>query len=116
MDDSAFELIETFEIALASANKHLINGELLDLLDDDFQEIGKSGRVYTKEALAPSLMQAHTFDVTLIDFNFRKLSESVILVHYKSISQGVTALQTSIWIRNNSQWRMLHHQGTVSPS
>ena len=85
------------------------------LLDDDFLEFGKSGRVYDRRTTIALL---RTDDSELVpevrDFEARQLSPDVVLVTYRSGRGDSFALRSSIWRRSGGKWRMAFHQGTAA--
>lgn len=85
------------------------------LLDSDFIEFGKSGRVYDRQT---TIQLLHADDSELLpevrDFQVRPLSPDVVLVTYRSGRGDVFALRSSIWRLRGGTWRMTFHQGTAA--
>lgn len=90
--------------------------EVDGLLADDFVEFGRSGRVYDKPTVIEALQRDPGFDAprTIMDFEARALSPSVMLVTYRVRETGT--LRSSIWRSNGEHWQMVFHQGTPSAS
>lgn len=82
-----------------------------DLLADNFEEFGSSGRAFRKSDVLDNPYTNDNCDLS--NFTFVDLAQRVTLVKYKSAARGRTALRSSIWIKNGSTWQLLHHQGTV---
>ena len=87
------------------------------LMADDFSEIGSSGKCYNKaQALQAMQQQQPGYQTSLSDFQLRSLAPGVVLltyrVHRQTINESVHSLRSSIWKRDNGQWRILFHQGT----
>lgn len=88
------------------------------LLADDFEEFGRSGRTYDKNAIMQDLSNQLSQRVEIHDFRLRSLSDGVALVTYRSSRLGdpasdeLAALRSSIWRREQGGWRMVFHQGT----
>ena len=82
------------------------------LLDDDFEEIGRSGTRFRRADLLETLRTTPGFDGprTIRDFAVRPLSDTLALVTY-TVPEFVS-LRSSIWRRIGSGWRMTFHQGT----
>jgi len=82
------------------------------LLDDEFREIGQSGRTYDKTAVLQELKEQPGFDGprSIVEFSARRLSPTVSLVTYR-VPESKT-LRSSIWRFDGAVWRMLFHQGT----
>jgi ribonuclease HI len=91
------------------------------LLAEDFQEIGSSGRVWTREQILDLLASEPTQTLSMEDFECRRIAEGVALVCYRSVRidpdthERVTALRSSLWTEKSSQWHLRFHQGTRVP-
>lgn len=84
-----------------------------DLLHDDFLEFGSTGRVYNKRMLLNMLEREQHAPVSLREFAVRELARDTALVTYRTVGQsGKEARRSSVWIRQDGQWRMAFHQGT----
>jgi len=111
-DNVTFKLIHELEIELSKPQTRSNPQRLSALLHDEFKEIGASGRTYKKaDVLRESPSNNNLYQLS--DFSFKTLSSDCILIEYQSISNGVTALRSSIWIKENNKWQILHHHGTV---
>jgi len=96
------------------------SAEQLDrLLDPDFREIGASGRLWTRaetiEALAGGGEVRRGEPIGDSEMQGRRLASDLVLLTYVSHAAGRRAWRTSLWRRSGSQWRLLHHQGTLCP-
>ncbi|WP_285728079.1 ribonuclease HI family protein [Psychromicrobium xiongbiense] len=81
------------------------------LLHPDFEEIGASGRLWSRDALIATM--AEDFVAPLIDqLNAAVLTEDAILLTYRSLGMNGAALRSSLWLRHQGQWRLRFHQGT----
>jgi len=85
------------------------------LLDDSFEEIGRSGTLYRRADLLEALHAAPGFDGprTIRDFAARPLSDALVLVTY--IVPESATIRSSLWRRTEAGWRMTFHQGTPRP-
>lgn len=96
------------------------DGERLrSMLTEDFLEFGSSGRVWTRKSIIELLATEKNFRPPAIeDFQCSLLSDRVALVTYRTLrSDGKTgehleSLRSSIWTRQEGEWRMRFHQGT----
>jgi hypothetical protein len=110
------------ERSLLSPKGRADDGELADMLTDDFLEYGSSGRVWTKpEAIAQLTREepAPSVEHQLMNAEVRHLSEDVALVTYmlrrRAPQQAeIRTLRSSIWTRTDGRWRMTFHQGTAA--
>jgi hypothetical protein len=87
------------------------------LLADDFIEIGRSGRIYDKaQVLASLAAESGVLAVETDKFEFRELTDSIVLLTYFSRTTDETnsraSLRSSIWQKIGSRWQMRFHQGT----
>ncbi|KTD11815.1 hypothetical protein Lgra_1273 [Legionella gratiana] len=91
---------------------------LVDLIDDEFIEIGSSATEYNKTAVVDWLKSNDQSERTGSSFKAHQLSEDMILLIYISsikdtpISETKYATRSSIWRLRDNRWRMIFHQGT----
>jgi hypothetical protein len=96
------------------------------LLAPDFVEVGRSGRVYDREAIVGALAadadDPSGWPVARIEsFAVRLLAASVALATYDSVHEGddgprTVARRASIWRQGGAgDWRLAYHQGTPVP-
>ena len=111
--DERFVIVEALERELASEEARSEPRRMKHLLHEDFGEFGKSGRIYDKPMILAEVPTWEYFDTVLSDFTYFGLSENVVMLKYKSDVGGIQAHRTSIWVKENSRWQMLHHQGTI---
>ena len=109
-----FELIESFERELANFESRENISRFEELIADDFEEFGSSGRVLGKSDILDSLKGKADKAYKLSNFRFRQLSRNYILVRYYSECGGRFAHRSSIWMKLDGDWRMIHHQATVT--
>jgi hypothetical protein len=86
------------------------------LLDQDFQEFGSSGRIWTR-AQTLELLATETYAApSMTDFECVLLSEAVALLTYRTVraQPGAqdSALRSSVWTNRSGTWRIRFHQGT----
>lgn len=101
------------ELALArrDATGLGVQADPLALLDDDFLEVGQSGRVWTRASIASLLAAGPAPGAAALDlesFEVTRLAETVALVTYRVA--GVR--RASIWVHRDGRWRLRYHQGT----
>jgi GNAT superfamily N-acetyltransferase len=107
--------LQSLEIELASPDTRADVSRISELLAEDFAEFGSSGKIIRKSDILAGV-GAGTFPTyELSDFTFRELAEDITLVKYRSFVSGRRALRSSIWVNNNGNWQLLHHQSTVVP-
>jgi hypothetical protein len=88
------------------------------LLAADFFEFGRSGAVWNRQQTIKALAQEPLMERSMRDFTTRLLSESVVLVTYRSVlrdpvsSKEWHALRSSVWKLIDGRWQIIFHQGT----
>ncbi|WP_457205428.1 RNase H family protein [Nocardioides sp. P5_C9_2] len=86
-------------------------GAMAALLHPEWQEIGQSGRLWTREELLGEVGPLDT-EVSLDVVSLERLSPDSILLLWRSISDDGSALRSSIWVRTPRGWQQRFHQGT----
>lgn len=86
------------------------------LLAADFEEIGASGRHWTRaEILALLAEESDGAEIEVSDLRSELLTEDLVLVQWESRRGERKARRTSRWRREADGWRLRHHQGTLIP-
>tara|TARA_R110002049_G_scaffold233475_1_gene406787 strand:+ start:1230 stop:1580 length:351 start_codon:yes stop_codon:yes gene_type:complete len=114
MPKSHHEILESQEKELVSSDVRKDRARMEELLADDFQEYGSSGRVFQKLDVLDAPGVGATYKLS--DFTFRDLAQGVTLVRYRSVTSSQTAMRSSIWVQASNRWQLLHHQATVVPN
>ncbi|WP_299037716.1 nuclear transport factor 2 family protein [uncultured Pseudokineococcus sp.] len=86
------------------------------LLDEDFTEVGASGRSWTRASVVEALLAERAAGpAPLDDVRAVALGEEVVLVTYLSDRPTRPVRRSSVWHRRDRAWRLRHHQGTPLP-
>jgi hypothetical protein len=92
---------------------------LTSLLAEDFRELGRSGRIYTRQQIIDLLATESPSPrhIPLSDPFCRQLSEDTALLIYRStrttaFKVDFHALRSSFLVRRDGRWQMIFHQGT----
>lgn len=112
MDTQLRDQLLRFEHALATRDPTGIEGGLMGLIADDFVEFGRSGRVWTRDAIREALegpSSPVSTDQAVDGFEVAELTDGVVLVTYR----GPTTNRSSIWVRRDGRWQMRFHQGSA---
>jgi ribonuclease HI len=109
--------LQVLELALARRDETAIPGGLGTLIDDEFLEIGASGRRWDRAAILDLLGVAPAEDVAIERFAAAPIAANAVLVTYRSVARrpglpARSAWRSSIWIRGGADWRIRFHQGT----
>ncbi|MEZ2372336.1 RNase H family protein [Arthrobacter sp. RCC_34] len=97
-------------------------GEVARILHPDFEEIGSSGRTWSREEMLLVLADEDHEPVDMTPLSASRLNESAILLQYRTRSAGRTVLRSSLWLLTEpassrgaaaeGTWRLRFHQGT----
>lgn len=93
------------------------NGEAVrELLHPDFREFGQSGRTWDRSSVVDTISDS-TEPIRAEGIRSTRLGPDALLLTYTAHTAGSASLRTSIWVRSNKTWLMLHAHGTTtSPS
>jgi hypothetical protein len=88
------------------------------MTDANFWEIGASGRRYSREYVLNVLTQRHSRPHEDVwearDFHCTRLSADTFMVTYTLVQNTARVTRrTTIWRRQDSEWKAVFHQGTL---
>ena len=88
--------------------------ELMNILANQFFEIGSSGKVLYKDDDDIGETGIKAVNMKMSDFEIHPLSEEIVLTTYKIFNEDTEqySLRSSIWKYNDGRWQMYFHQGT----
>lgn len=106
MKEKILELEKSlFKIEYMSDYNYLNN-----IISDNYLEIGKSGKKFTKEDVINDLINLkEDRNIKIIDFTCDKLSDNIYMVHYITMNNNDKIFRTSIWQDN----KILFHQASL---
>ena len=84
---------------------------LAALLHPDWTEIGRSGRLWTREemfAVIAPLSEPVALDTVAVS----RIDETTILLLWRAVTDQRSTLRSSLWVRDAGDWRQRFHQGT----
>lgn len=85
------------------------------LLDDDFVEIGQSGRRFTRKAIVAALRaEPGTSTAEIAERSSRVIAPDTVLLDYLLTVEERVSRRSSVW--QGSPPRLTFHQGTPAPS
>ena len=117
IEDEVAVVIER-ELALLTPEVRGVADQLEELLDPDFEEIGKSGRLWTRSEMIAALVAdtaTEQHSISFSDMNGRMVGRGFVLLTYVTEVEGRRARRSSLWRQSTKEWRVLHHQGTPIP-
>jgi hypothetical protein len=87
------------------------------MMDEDFFEIGASGKKYSREFVLEALeLRDHGAAEHLVvtDFACRQISDDTWLATYLlEQAHGRMSRRATLWRRSPQGWKILYHQGTL---
>lgn len=111
--------LRKLEESLLDSNVRRDGDRLRQVLAEDFLEFGSSGRVWTRKTIIDLLAtEMDFFPPAIEDFQCSLISDRVALVTYRTVrydrksGERLVSLRSSLWTRENGDWRMRFHQGT----
>ena len=116
-DDGLCAHLRSLELALLDPATRRDRSRVAELLAEDFEEFGSSGRVWSRAAILELLATEEYSPPAIEDFRCALLGEAVALVTYRTLrtdADGAVAavLRSSLWVRDSGTWRVRFHQGT----
>ena len=116
MDDEAIAVLVT------GAERRLLEPEvrrdpvaLEDLLHESFREIGRSGRMWTRDELIDVMTGPDAVDVqsaVVTGERVELVAPDLALLTYTLDADGMRSRRSSLWRIGDGRPRMLFHQGT----
>ncbi|ADC50639.1 putative RNAse H [Alkalihalophilus pseudofirmus OF4] len=91
--------------------------QLEELLADDFLEFASSGQVWVRDDCLGE-GGVGVVSMKIYDFEIRQLAPEVILATYRVFDEHRVSntIRSSIWKKENGNWKMSFHQGTYTKS
>jgi len=80
------------------------------LLHRDWLEIGRSGRLCTREEILDEIAPIEPVDLEVV--SVEELSADTILLVWRASADGRSTLRSSLWVRAGRGWQQRFHQGT----
>jgi ribonuclease HI len=111
-DMSPEAIVESLERELLRPETRADLGRTGVLLHPDFTEIGSAGRIWTRDDLMMALEEDPDGPTDLEVLGAERLGEGTILLTYRCYSRSGTAMHSSLWVLDGTQWRLRFHQGT----
>ena len=92
-----------------------------ELLHPDFEEVGRSGHVYSRDEVLQALpSEALAGTIVASAFAATLLSPGVVLLRFRTVleqpdgTRTKHSLRSSIWLLNQGRWQLRYHQGTAA--
>jgi ribonuclease HI len=112
IEETDEEVVVRLERELLEPGIRADASRLAAILHTDFEEIGRSGRLWGREAIVQALAEEKPAGVDFELLGSDRLSPESILLTIRTTDDRGTALRSSLWLRVNGRWRLRFHQGT----
>ncbi|MEO5901213.1 MAG: DUF4440 domain-containing protein [Ilumatobacteraceae bacterium] len=113
MAERDLRMVRASERRLQDPSVRASAAQLEELLDDEFVEIGSSGRVWKRLEITDELTSSPGLEgVTTSELTARHAVADVIVVTYTTTEPSGTTQRSSWWRATGSGWRCFFHQGT----
>ncbi len=123
MPESLVQTLSRLESELHQPMVRRNSAQVRMLLHPDFEEVGRSGSLYTREAIVAALLdetEPSTGEITADSYVATDLGQGIALLTYRSAIKQESGLLTrhtlrlSIWVMVGSEWQLRYHQGTAA--
>lgn len=104
------EQVVAMERALLSDEVRADRAAVAALLHPDWQEVGRSGRLWTREDVLDAIGPIDPVDLEVVTTD--RVGADAILLLWRASSDGRSTLRSSLWVRAGSGWQQRFHQGT----
>ncbi|MBW8871957.1 MAG: nuclear transport factor 2 family protein, partial [Leifsonia sp.] len=85
---------------------------LAELLHPSFEEIGRSGRLWGRDALVSELADEDAPAAGIEVLGVDRVSPEALLLTARTMDARGATLRSSLWVRSSGRWRLRFHQGT----
>lgn len=104
------EHVVAMERSLLSDEVRSDRAAVAALLHPDWQEIGRSGRLWTREDQLDAIGPIDPVDVEVISVD--RVGTDTILLLWRTSTAERSTLRSTLWVRCGGQWQARFHQGT----
>ena len=106
------EVVRRLEQELLDPSVRADAGRVAAILHPGFEEIGRSGRLWGRDAIVESLADEAPSPVALEILGTETVADGVVLVTSRASDHRGASLRSSVWLRVDGRWRLRFHQGT----
>lgn len=112
IDESDEDVVERLERELLEPSVRADASRVAALLHPDFAEIGRSGRLWGRDALVEALAEdgAPPRDLALV--SAERIGADAMLLTMRTADARGSALRSSLWLRTDGRWRLRFQQAT----
>lgn len=106
------EAVRRLERELLDPAVRADSGRVAALLHPDFEEIGRSGGLWGRDAILEALADEDPHPAELEVLATETIADGVVLLTSRTSEQRGATLRSSLWLRVDGRWRLRFHQGT----
>jgi len=111
------ETIIEMEFKLLDKNIRNNKNELIKYISKEFIEYGASGKIYTYDDTLKYLpKEKYQLEYKILKIDSKILSENIVLLLYiveiNNEKEKIITNRSSIWKKDNNNWKIIFHQGT----
>jgi hypothetical protein len=111
------KIVIDMELKLLDKNIRNSKNELEKYISKEFIEYGSSGRIYTyNDIVNISSNKDEQIIYEILKIDTKILSDKIILILYiieiKNGNEKIISNRSSIWKKENNDWKIIFHQGT----
>ena len=88
------------------------SARVAELLHPDFEEIGRSGRLWGRDAILQALADEDEPAAEISVLGTQRIGADTILLTARTVDARGGSLRSSLWLRSGGRWRLRFHQGT----
>ncbi|ASU77190.1 DUF4440 domain-containing protein [Actinopolyspora erythraea] len=110
-----FEAVVAHELELLDPGVRGDPEAVRALLSEQFTEFGASGRAWDRDTITTAIGSEPSEPITAAALRPVRLGADAVLLTYTAHRGGARTLRSSVWVREDDGWRLLHHQGTPCP-
>ncbi|WP_210650079.1 ribonuclease HI family protein [Nocardioides sp. SYSU D00065] len=104
------EHVVAMERALLTDEVRADPAALAALLHPDWREVGRSGRLRTREELLDEAAPVGRVDVEVLSAD--RLRDDTILLLWRTAGDGRSTVHSTVWVRTGGRWQARFHQET----
>jgi ribonuclease HI len=112
VEETDAEVVERLERELLEPTVRADSSRVAAILHQDFEEIGRSGRLWGRDAIVQALATEDANAVDLEVLGTDRLTPETILLTSRTTDARGSSLRSSLWLRVNGRWRLRFHQDT----
>lgn len=112
-DPTDEEVVVALERELLDPRVRVDADRLEQLLHPHWREVGRSGRLWGRAEMIERLGREPGERVGLEVIEVSRVDAATVLLLWRSGSESVPALRSSVWVLGPSGWRQRFHQGTA---